>query len=1018
MHNISIHNNYYINESDHLKKCFEIANFEINRLIEISKHAHKLVKNIKSKKGTVEAFMKQYNLSNNEGIMLMCLAEALLRIPDKQTMNELIQDKIGSANWKRHIGNADSLLVNVSTWALMLTGKVVSSGHENDFIASFGKIVRKSGEPVIRQALIQAVQILGNQFVMASNIKQALLTAQKENQWRYSFDMLGEAAYTAEDAENYYAAYQDAIVKIGKQTSDITNAIGISVKLSALHPRYEFTKPERLMSELYPKIHYLCCMAMERNISLCIDAEEADRLAISLQIIEKLCHSKDLSSWQGLGFAIQAYQKRALSLIDWVQKLAKASFRKLMIRLVKGAYWDFEVKHAQEMGHTDYPVFTSKVNTDVSYLACVKRLFEYSEYIYPCFATHNAHTVSYVLECAKGSDNMFEFQRLHGMGESLYEQINQPCRVYAPVGEYKDLLSYLIRRLLENGANSSFINQIHMVPISEVIKDPLLIVKGNKYMRNEKIPLPENIFGVTRKNSHGLEIDNPIVMEKVAKDIEKASEKKWKSMPIIDGVASDKNGFIESYNPASQSQVIGSVSFSTAEDAMLSLITAHNAFLEWSKVEVEARAKFLEKAADLYEEHQTRLIAILIKESGKVISDAIAEVREAVDFLRYYALQAKKTLSKWQDLPGVTGETNKIGLIGRGAFLCIAPWNFPLAIFTGQIAAALVTGNTVIAKPSEQVSIIGCEAIKLMHEAGIPTSVLQFVPGAGAVIGNALLCDNRIAGVAFTGSNNTAQIINRKLAERDGAISPLIAETGGINAMIVDASALPEQVTQHVITSAFSSAGQRCSALRVLFLQEEIADKQIQMIIGAMEELEIGNPIKLSTDVGPIIDKEALSILQKYTDEMDEKHKLLARLKLPDELEGYFFSPCIYELDSISKLKHEAFGPILHVIRYKKSDLDSVINEINNTGYGLTFSVQSRINKNIEHITKQVRVGNIYVNRNQIGAVVGSQPFGGLGLSGTGPKAGGNRYLYRFCTEQVITVDTTASGGNADLLNL
>ena len=1017
MKSFNVHKNYHSSEKEHLEKCIEVAQLPSHNIVNISKRAYNLTKNIKSSYGIIESFMKQYNLSNNEGMMLMCLAEALLRIPDKKTMNELIRDKISSSNWYKHIGHSDSLLVNASTWALMLTGKLLSADNNQDYVASFTSMMHKSAEPIIRRALIQAVQILGNHFVMDSNINKALIKSKKDNKSRYSFDMLGEAAYTIDDAERYYTRYRDAIIEIGKNDGNVMSNPSISVKLSALHPRYEFTKKKRIISELFPKIHTLCKMSMDCNIGLCIDAEEADRLALSLEIIERLCNSPDLSGWHGLGFAIQSYQKRALSLIDWSADLAKNSSHNLVIRLVKGAYWDFEIKHAQELGHIDYPVFTSKANTDVSYLACVQKLFKYSDCIYPCFATHNAHTLSYILECAKGYENEFEFQRLYGMGESLYEQVSNPCRIYAPIGVHEDLLSYLIRRLLENGANNSFINKVHMLPISEIVKDPVIIVKGSKCMRNEKVALPSDIFGIVRKNAKGIEIENPIIAEELLNNM-KDVKKHWKGLPIIDGVISEKNGVIKSYNPASNQEVIGDISFATAEDALLALTIAHDSFTKWSSTETAVRAEYLRKIADLYEENKVKLITILVKEAGKVIGDAIAEVREAIDFLRYYALQGNKILSKWEDLPGITGESNKIGLLGRGTFLCISPWNFPLAIFTGQVAAALITGNTVLAKPSEQTSIIAFESVKLMHEAGIPNSALHFLPGSGEVIGNILLSDERISGVAFTGSTETAHIINHKLAEGNSAIVPFIAETGGLNAMIVDASALTEQVTKHVIISAFHSAGQRCSALRVLFLQEEIADKQIKMIIGAMKELEIGDPFELSTDVGPIIDKEACVALQVYTDKMDKEYNLLARMEIPSNLDGFFSPPCIYEIDSISKLKKEAFGPILHIIRYKKSDLDRIIDEINGTGYGLTFSIQSRINSNIQYITNRIRAGNLYVNRNQIGAVVESQPFGGCGLSGTGPKAGGPRYLYRFCIEQVITVDRTASGGNADLLNL
>ena len=1016
MENYNIHKYYFIDEKSHLENCIENASITNSESLSISKRAYQLVQNMQSIQNSMQAFMKQYSLSSNEGIMLMCLAEALLRIPDKATVDELIKDKIGDSNWRQHIGASDSIFVNASTIALMLTGKVVSGGYGDSPINFLAKLVRKSGEPIIRKALMQAMRILGQQFVMERNINKAIKKAQDHKKWRYSFDMLGEVAYTAKDAERYYQRYAEAIKALGNH-ADPFNAPGISIKLSALHPRYEFTKVERVMLELFPRVQTLCEMAKEQNIGLCIDAEEADRLDLSLRIIEKLCNSESLLGWNGLGFALQAYQKRAFYLVDWVVQLAKKTKRRLMVRLVKGAYWDVEIKHAQEMGHVDYPVFTCKANTDVSYLACVSKMLQHPQYIYPCFATHNAHTLSYILECVKGYDGDCEFQRLHGMGESLYEKVDYPCRVYAPVGSHEDLLSYLIRRLLENGANSSFINQIHTESISEITKDPIRSVKLNGCARNAKIPLPINIFGNIRKNAKGVEMSNPIVMAELLEKMQKFN-KQWVALPIIDGVSSEKNGLAEVHSPADVNSIIGKVSFVTAEDALLALGIAYNAFPEWNNTEVNLRAECLEKIADLYEQNMEKLMMILVKEAGKVLSDAIAEVREAVDFLRYYALQARKELSQWQSMPGVTGETNKISLLGRGVFLCIAPWNFPLAIFTGQIAAALVTGNTVLAKSSEQVSIIGCEAIKLMHEGGIPDAVLQFLPGEGKVIGDALLADKRIAGVSFTGSTATAHIINRQLASRECAIAPLIAETGGINAMIVDASALPEQVTKNVVESAFYSAGQRCSALRVLFLQDEIADKQIDMIVGAMHELEIGDPFKLSTDVGPIIDMQSLSILQEYADELGKEAKLLASLKVPDNLPGIFFPPCIYEINSISQLKNEAFGPILHIVRYKKTDLDKMIDEINATDYGLTFSVQSRINANIEYISNKIRAGNVYVNRNQIGAVVESQPFGGTGLSGTGPKAGGPRYLYRFCTEKVITIDTTASGGNTELLNL
>lgn len=1011
------HNNYFVDENEQIAKCIKIAELNEIARFNVSNRAYTLIKNIKANQGIIDLFMRQYDLSNQEGVTLMCLAEALLRIPDKTTTNEFIKDKIIPSNWYKHVGKSESFVVNTSTLALMLTRAILSSGYNQDSRSGLAKIIQKSGEPLIREMLTKAMRMLGDHFIMAKDIETAITKSKKNTDLIYSFDMLGESAYTAEDANRYYNQYKLAIIGLGQNKSNSNNIPSLSVKLSALHPRYEFTKKDQMISELLPKIHTLCTMAMSSDINLCIDAEEADRLAISLEIIKRLCNSPELSGWNGLGFAVQAYQKRALSIIDWSVDLAKNTSRKLMLRLVKGAYWDFEIKYAQEMGHVNYPVFTSKAATDVSYLACAKKMLEYAQYIYPCFATHNAHTISYILEYTKNANSDLEFQRLYGMGECLHKNTNYPCRIYAPIGNHTELLPYLIRRLLENCTNGSFNNQLHVLQISDIIKDPILSVKSST-MRNKKIPLPLNIFGNSRLNSKGLELENPLIAEKFL-DSMKEFDKLWTATPILDGVSSKKNGTIEIHNPASIQAVVGYVSFSTAEDALLALSLAHEGFSQWQETTTETRATHLEKIANIYEDNMLKLVSILVKETGKVISDAVSEVREAVDFLRYYASQAKKALSTWEDLPGVIGESNKIGFIGRGVFLCISPWNFPLAIFTGQIAAALVTGNTVLAKASEKASIIGFEAVKLMHEAGIPKSVLHLLLGDGAIIGNALLSDQRIAGVAFTGSIDTAHIINRNLAARDCGIAPLIAETGGVNAMIVDASALTEQVTKNVIASAFHSAGQRCSALRVLFLQEEIADKQITMIIGAMQELEIGDPSKLSTDVGPIIDNNALNALKKYIQnmDMDPRFTLLERTKISSSLNGHFFAPCLYTINSISQLKKEAFGPILHVVRYKKLDLDHIINEINATGYGLTFSIQSRINSTIKHITSKIKSGNIYVNRNQIGAVVESQPFGGCGLSGTGPKAGGPRYLHRFCTEQVVTVDTTAIGGNIDLLN-
>ncbi len=953
------------------------------------------VRTLKSEQSPLDAFMQQYDLSSEEGVLLMCLAEALLRIPDNATAEKLIADKLGGAAWERHLGQSDSLFVNASTWGLMLTGRIVKLSPEtvSNFRGALGRLVGKSSEPVIKLAVRQAMRMMGSQFVMGRTIAEALKNAQSKSHRAYlhSYDMLGEAALTAADAERYFKAYQGAIAAIGAGAAagSVFTRPGISIKLSALHPRYEFAKSVRVRAELTPKLLALAQQAKKENIGLTVDAEEADRLELSLDLIEAVYRDDSLTGWEGFGLAVQAFQKRGLFVIEWLEALARGIGRKICVRLVKGAYWDTEVKRAQEQGLASYPCFTRKANTDAAYLACARRLLAARDVFYPMLATHNAHTVAAVRAYA-GEDGGYEFQRLHGMGEALYqvvkEDVDAPCRVYAPVGSHEDLLPYLVRRLLENGANTSFVNRIfdEATPPESLVADPVAAVKALKSRINPALPLPADLFGDERKNSAGLNL---------------YCEAELKTLAELLGH--------EPAHPAPKPLPLTAVA-KVVE-------TAADAYPQWNAIPVEQRAAILSRAADALEKRRAEFLALLIREAGKTLSDANAEVREAVDFLRYYAAQARKTL-RTETLPGPTGEHNELQSHGKGVFVCISPWNFPLAIFSGQITAALVAGNTVVAKPAEQTPLIAQRMTALLHEAGIPQEVLQLAPGEGDV-GAALTKDVRIAGVAFTGSAEVAQLINRALAARKGPIATLIAETGGQNAMIVDSSALPEQVVKDAIHSAFGSAGQRCSALRVLFLQDDIADKTIHMLKGAMQELTIGDPALLSTDIGPVIDEAARARLQQHAVAMKKSAKLIEHLPLPKGCEGgNYFAPCAVEIKSIGELDGEYFGPFLHVVRYAAKDLEKIIGEINATSFGLTLGVHSRIESTWRRVQALARVGNCYINRGMTGAVVGVQPFGGEGLSGTGPKAGGPHYLLRFVNERTLTVNTAAVGGNARLL--
>ncbi|SMC16314.1 L-proline dehydrogenase /delta-1-pyrroline-5-carboxylate dehydrogenase [Andreprevotia lacus DSM 23236] len=1014
------------------------AQFSPAEQADITRRATPLVAAVREARltaGGIDAFMNTYDLSSHEGIVLMCLAEALLRIPDAETIDLLIRDKIGTADWEKRLGASSSLFVNASTWGLMLTGKIVGIGSDGDSI--FRRLLARVGEPVIRQAVAAAMRILGKQFVMGRTITEALERAQSAEKigYRHSYDMLGEGARTAADADKYFASYTHAISEIGKAGAGLPplEAPSISIKLSALHPRYEVWQTERAMTELLPRVKALALQAKALNIGFTIDAEEVDRLEISLDLIEALALDPELAGWNGLGLAVQAYQKRALPVLDWLADLAHRANRRLMVRLVKGAYWDAEIKLAQERGLTDYPVFTRKLNTDTSYIACARRLLADPQAFYPAFATHNAHTLAAIAAISAGlGERDWEYQRLHGMGEELYREVVGPekwqraCRVYAPVGSHEDLLAYLVRRLLENGANTSFVSRIadaHM-PIEQLIGDPVTKaaeLTATRSSRHPRIPLPRQLYGPTRANSQGLDMFDRPTLQAQADAIALSRKTVYTAQPVVSGVAQGGQ-FVDVCAPADQREVVGKVADASTAHVDAAMLSAHHAFPRWEKTPAATRAEALNRSADLMEARLTELVALIVREGGRTQADALSEVREAVDFLRYYAAQAVEKFAKPITLPGPTGEQNTLSLHGRGVFVCISPWNFPLAIFTGQIAAALAAGNSVVAKPAEQTPLCGAVAVAILHEGGIPNDVLHFLPGAGNV-GAAMVNHPRCGGVAFTGSTEVARLIAVALATKPGPIVPLIAETGGQNALIADSSALPEQIIRDVLASAFNSAGQRCSALRVLFIQDDVADKVVGMLRGAMQQLRIGNPADIRTDVGPVIDKEARQLLVAHAAKLDRIGKLIHRCELTDvgaadAAHGTYFEPRAYEIERLSLLEREVFGPILHVIRWKSHELDAVCDAIEATGYGLTLGIHSRIDSTVRRITDRLHVGNTYVNRNIIGAVVGVQPFGGEGLSGTGPKAGGPHYLYRFACERTVSVDTTAAGGNASLMSM
>ncbi len=979
------------------------------------------------RQGVVESFLQEFSLGTREGLALMCLAEALLRTPDADTRDRLIAEKIGSADWASHLGQSDSLFVNASTWGLMLTGKLVDVDEEAraDLPNFLKRLVGRLGEPVIRQAVATAVKIMGEQFVVGRTIEAALKRSDREN-WLCSFDMLGEGARTAADAERYEKIYADAIEAVGKTAKGEgpERGHGVSVKLSALSPRYQAVQEDRVWEELYPRILRLALIAAKYDINYTIDAEEADRLALSLKLLERLAREPALGDWQGLGLAVQAYQKRTTETVAKLAELAKSSGRRLMVRLVKGAYWDTEIKLAQVNGRTDYPVFTTKPATDLNYLVCAKALIEASPHIFCQFATHNAHTLAAVHRMAADRGVTIEFQRLHGMGEALYDGAKVEwgdvvVRAYAPVGGHEELLPYLVRRLLENGANSSFVHALldERVPAADVAADPITSVEAQPD-RHPKIPVPMNIYG-DRKNSLGRDYSQASDRELHAAALERVDSEKLTAGPIIGGKLRAGVNPQDVTNPYDRSRVLGHVSEASVEDVDAAVGAAAEAQVAWDRLGGAGRAPVLRAMADALEADLDRLVALLSREAGKTLNDGVAEVREAADFCRYYALLAERDFGGRQTLKGPTGETNELVLHGRGVFAAISPWNFPLAIFTGQIAAALAAGNAVVAKPAEQTPLIAAEAVRLFYKAGLNPDLLALVPGRGEIVGAALTAHPGIDGVAFTGGTDTASAINRGLAARPGAIIPFIAETGGLNAMFVDTTALKEQVIDDVILSAFGSAGQRCSALRILYAPKEAADALIEGLKGALAAQVVADPTDPKSDIGPVIDAESRANLEAHVERLSKEAKIVARAELPASADkGDLFAPTIAEIPTPDFLEREVFGPILHVYRYDSKDLKSVAAKLAARGYGLTLGVHSRIEAFADEVVRLVPAGNVYVNRSIIGAVVGVQPFGGEGLSGTGPKAGGPNSLIRYAAEKAISVNIAAQGGDPALLNL
>jgi RHH-type proline utilization regulon transcriptional repressor/proline dehydrogenase/delta 1-pyrroline-5-carboxylate dehydrogenase len=1010
-----IRQHYRADEADVINSLLPLAELDQQSRLRVDAKAVSLAGQVRQAAhngGSIQNLLNEYALSTNEGIVLMCLAEALLRVPDKTTADRLIRDKLMSGDWASHLGGSDSLFVNASSWGLLLSGRVVKFNQEEQeqTINGLKKTIGRLGEPLIRQAMRQAMGVMGSQFVLGRTIDEATKRAAKEEArgFRYSYDMLGEAARTLSDADGYYQSYKNAIEHIGRISGGkgIYNGAGISVKLSAIHPRYEFAQSERVMTELVARLKSLALLAKQYDLGFTIDAEEADRLDLSLDIIETVFSDPDLDGWEGFGIVVQAYQKRAMPVLEWVIDLSRRVGRKMMLRLVKGAYWDTEIKLAQVDGLGGYPVYTRKASTDVSYQACAGLLLDNRDVVFPQFATHNAYSVAYILERAGNTFSGFEFQRLHGMGNGLYDNIIKdeqiPVRIYAPVGEHENLLAYLVRRLLENGANSSFVNHIvdESVSLASLVEDPVVKVKGWASKSNPNIPLPVDLYGASRDNSQGVDLTDIPSVIKMATGVNA-----WVDQNVKRELQCPE-GMMLSTSPTDTRDKLGLVAATTVEDMPDKLRKASEAYEQWSNTPVAERSECLRRLGDKLEQHMDEFIALCTKEAGKIAVDGVAEVREAVDFCRYYANEGHKVCSphpEWES----DGQ-----LQSRGVVVCISPWNFPLAIFLGQITAALAAGNTVLAKPADTTCLIAARALELMAQCGFPENVVQLVVVPGRQVGEHLLPDPRVAAVMFTGSTEIGAWISQKLAARPGPRIPLIAETGGQNCMIVDSTALPEQVVDDVISSGFQSAGQRCSALRVLFLQEDIADDVIAMIIGAMKELTVGDPSYLRTDVGPVIDQKALSALQAHVDYMATNGRLLYQCELLDECaHGTYFAPRLYEIDNIGVLQKEVFGPVVHIVRYQADKLDQALADVNSTGFGLTSGVHSRIYSTTDKVVNTIDAGNIYVNRNTIGAVVGVQPFGGHGLSGTGPKAGGPSYVYRLAKQECGAEQGEKSGG-------
>jgi RHH-type proline utilization regulon transcriptional repressor/proline dehydrogenase/delta 1-pyrroline-5-carboxylate dehydrogenase len=981
----------------------------------------------------LDAFLQEFGLSNQEGIALMCLAEALLRIPDDATADRLIAEKLRGGDWAAHAGRSDSLFVNASTWGLMLTGRLVDLpvNWRQDAGGWLKGFTLRLGEPVVRQALRRGMQIIGGEFVVGSGIDAALARCRREPDLALcSFDMLGEGARSDRQARGYLAAYEAAIDAVARANRNLGaggtySRHGVSIKLSALDPRYALSHRDGAHRRLLPRVMELVRQAAHHDLPVTIDAEEADRLELSLELFAALARDPGTRGWPGLGLAVQAYDKRAPRVIHWAAALARQAGRRLSARLVKGAYWDSEIKRAQERGLAGYPVYTRKVTTDVAYLACARQLLGAHDCLYPQFATHNAHTIASVLALRQPGAAL-EFQRLHGMGQLLYSEAARqvtdlpPVRVYAPVGKHADLLAYLVRRLLENGANTSFVNRFmdERVDVNELVRDPWDGLARLDSVPHPAIPLPADLYGSARRNSRGADYGCARTLTDLEGVLAAGGGARPGATALVGGERAGSEVTL-ALNPADRREVIGHHRFAGAADVDHAFARARALQPVWNEAGGARRAERLERAADAIEEARAALLPLLVREAGKTVPDAIAEIREAADFCRYYAAEARRLFGAPATLAGPTGETNEISLAGRGVFACISPWNFPLAIFTGQVAAALAAGNAVIAKPAESTSLIGMAAVELLHAAGIPADVLHYLPMTGADFGAAALGDARLAGVAFTGSTRTAQTLQRALAARNGAILPLIAETGGINAMIVDSTALPEQVVDDVVASAFGSAGQRCSALRLLCVQDDIADRLIELLEGAMDELVVGDPRDFSTDVGPVISAAAAQELSRHVEDMRRRARVRKTLPLDERhAHGCFVAPHLIELDDVRQLEREAFGPLLHVVRYRAAELDQLLDGINASGYALTLGVQTRIESFWREVFRGTAAGNTYINRNMIGAVVGVQPFGGSGLSGTGPKAGGPHYLPRFASERTLTVNTTATGGNAQLLAL